>query len=106
MPERFVSDKERALIEKAKQFMPGGSLGNLFGRAIMAEGRGGRIWDISGNEYVDLLLGSGVWYFIAFEIFAVYGAEIRQGGGLVLAPILMLIFGVPHHGATLLRRAA
>jgi glutamate-1-semialdehyde 2,1-aminomutase len=59
LPERFVSDKERALIEKAKQFMPGGSLGNLFGRPIMAEGRGGRIWDTSGNEYVDFLLGSG-----------------------------------------------
>jgi tetratricopeptide (TPR) repeat protein len=51
----------------------------------------------------DLLLGCGLWYFVAFEIFAFYGADIRLGGGLVWAPILMLLFGVPHHGATLLR---
>ncbi len=55
------------------------------------------------GPFTDLLLGCGLWYFIAFEIFAVYGAEIRLGGGLVLAPLLMLMLGVPHHGATLLR---
>jgi len=25
---------------------------------IIASGRGGRVWDMSGNEYVDYLLGS------------------------------------------------
>lgn len=55
------------------------------------------------GPFTDLLLGCGLWYFAAFEIFAVYGAEIRLGGGLVLAPMLMLLLGVPHHGATLLR---
>ena len=51
----------------------------------------------------DLLLGCGLWYFVAFELFALYGREIRFGGGLLWAPILMMLFGVPHHGATLLR---
>ena len=59
MPERNVSDRERALIDKAKQFMPGGSLGNLFGGVIISEGYRGRVKDVSGNEYVDFLLGSG-----------------------------------------------
>lgn len=51
----------------------------------------------------DLLLGCGLWYFLAFAVLALYGSQIRLSGGLIWAPILMLIFGVPHHGATLLR---
>jgi hypothetical protein len=31
----------------------------------------------------DLLLGCGLWCFVAFEIFAAWGEEIRFGGGLV-----------------------
>ena len=59
MPERNASPKERELIEKARQYLPGGSLGNLYADMLIQEGRGGRVWDISGNEYVDYLLGSG-----------------------------------------------
>ena len=59
MPERKTSDRERALIEKAYRYLPGGSLGNVRTDLIIKEGRGGRIWDVSGNEYVDYLLGSG-----------------------------------------------
>jgi glutamate-1-semialdehyde 2,1-aminomutase len=36
-----------------------GSLGNLNSDIIIAKGRAGRVWDTSGHEYVDLLLGSG-----------------------------------------------
>ena len=43
--------------------MPGGSGGNTSFPAelkfLAREGRGGRIWDVSGNEYVDWLMGSG-----------------------------------------------
>jgi glutamate-1-semialdehyde 2,1-aminomutase len=53
------SDAERALIELARRVLPGGSFGNLAGDIVVREGRGGRVWDISGNEYVDFLLGSG-----------------------------------------------
>ena len=59
MPERTVSPKERELIEKAHQYLPGGSLGNLYSDLLIQEGQGGRVRDISGNEYVDFLLGSG-----------------------------------------------
>ena len=59
MPERVVSPKERELVEKAQQFLPGGSLGNTWSGLIIGEGKGGRVRDISGNEYVDFLIGSG-----------------------------------------------
>lgn len=53
------SERERALIETARRVLPGGSFGNMPGDLIIAEGFGGRVRDISGNEYVDFLLGSG-----------------------------------------------
>ena len=59
MAARRVSVEEQALIEKAHRFLPGGSLGNLPMDVVIREGRGSRIWDVSGNEYIDYLLGSG-----------------------------------------------
>ena len=59
MLERNVSDKERELLRKAQEYMPGGSNGNLYLDLIVKEGRGSHIWDVSGNEYIDYLLGSG-----------------------------------------------
>ena len=59
MATRKVSAEEQALIERAHRFLPGGSLGNLSMDVVIREGRGSRIWDVSGNEYVDYLLGSG-----------------------------------------------
>ncbi len=53
------SERERALIETARRVLPGGTFGNVPGDLVIAEGQGGRVRDISGNEYVDFLLGSG-----------------------------------------------
>jgi glutamate-1-semialdehyde 2,1-aminomutase len=50
---------ELALVEKAKRVLPGGTFGNFPGDVVIREGRGGRVWDESGKEYVDFLLGSG-----------------------------------------------
>jgi glutamate-1-semialdehyde 2,1-aminomutase len=52
-------DAELGLIEKAKRVLPGGTFGNFPGDVVIREGRGGRVWDESGKEYVDFLLGSG-----------------------------------------------
>jgi glutamate-1-semialdehyde 2,1-aminomutase len=52
-------DIEPGLIEKAKRVLPGGTFGNFPGDVVIREGRGGRVWDESGKEYVDFLLGSG-----------------------------------------------
>ena len=54
-----VGAREREVIERAHRAMPGGSNGNLYGDVVVRDGRGSRVWDISGNEYVDYLMGSG-----------------------------------------------
>jgi glutamate-1-semialdehyde 2,1-aminomutase len=53
------SEIERGLIEKARRVLPGGTFGNVPSGLVIREGRGGRVWDESGREYVDFLLGSG-----------------------------------------------
>ena len=59
MPGRSTSSKERELVKKAHRYLPGGGLGNLSRDIVIDHGSGGRVWDVSGNEYVDYLLGSG-----------------------------------------------
>ena len=63
MPELQRSDEERELLERAGHVLPGGTLGNLRladdYAFVVREGKGSRIWDISGNEYIDYVLGSG-----------------------------------------------
>ncbi len=41
------------------EYLAGGTLGNLVEDVILARGRGSRVWDVSGHEYIDYLLGSG-----------------------------------------------
>src|SRR6478752_1015110 len=47
------------LIEEAKRVLPGGTFGNMPAEVLLRTGKGGRIWDETGKEYVDFLLGSG-----------------------------------------------
>ena len=60
---RVRSPEERRLLELAAQCLPGGVLGSsrfpdelAF---VVRRGRGSRVWDVSGREYIDYLLGSG-----------------------------------------------
>ena len=48
------------LLDEAKRVLPGGSFGNMPAEVILRAGKGGRIWDENGKEYVDFLLGSEV----------------------------------------------
>ena len=61
MPDR--TPVERSLLEKAGRYLPGGNTGNLHFNPeqdfLIAGGKGSRVWDVSGNEYVDWLMGSG-----------------------------------------------
>ncbi|MDO9503120.1 aspartate aminotransferase family protein [Falsiroseomonas sp.] len=52
-------DLEQAWVARAKRVLPAGGFGNFPPEVILREGRGGRVWDIAGREYVDFLLGSG-----------------------------------------------
>lgn len=49
----------RQWIERAKAVLPAGGLGNFDPGIFIREGRGSRVWDEDGNEYVDYLIGSG-----------------------------------------------
>ncbi|MCY4366975.1 MAG: aminotransferase class III-fold pyridoxal phosphate-dependent enzyme [Chloroflexi bacterium] len=57
------SSREKELLEKAARYLPGGGSGNTnFPDSLnflAREGQGSHIWDVSGNEYVDWLMGSG-----------------------------------------------
>jgi glutamate-1-semialdehyde 2,1-aminomutase len=54
-----VDTIETDVFETAKRVLPGGTFGNFPGEVIIREGKGGRVWDENGKEYVDYLLGSG-----------------------------------------------
>ena len=56
------SAEEQELIALAKRVLPGGTFGNFAADVVIREGRGGHVWDVSGNEYIDYLLGSGPMY--------------------------------------------
>lgn len=57
------SDEEKRLLEKAARYLPGATLGNVRvppeSAFVIREGRGSKVYDFSGNEYIDYLLGSG-----------------------------------------------
>ena len=59
MTKQTSSEAERDLVETARRVLPGGGFGNVAHEIVVAEGRGGRVRDVSGKEYVDYLLGSG-----------------------------------------------
>ena len=46
-------------IARAKEALPGGGFGNFDPGIIIREGKGSRVWDEDGNEYIDYLIGSG-----------------------------------------------
>ncbi len=47
------------LIERARKVLPAGGFGNFDPGIVIREGRGSRVWDEDGNEYIDYLIGSG-----------------------------------------------
>ena len=57
------SAEETRLLELAARRLPGGVLGSArFAddqAFVIARGQGSRVWDVSGREYLDYLLGSG-----------------------------------------------
>ena len=47
------------LIDRANKVLPEGGFGNFDPDIFVREGRGSRVWDEEGNEYIDYLIGSG-----------------------------------------------
>lgn len=46
-------------VERASAVLPGGGFGNFDPSMVIREGRGARVWDEDGNQYIDYLIGSG-----------------------------------------------
>ena len=87
-------DPTNDLVETAKRVLPGGSFGNMPAEVILKEGKGGRIWDEAGKEYVDFLLGSGPM-FVGHahpEVTAAVQAQV---------PLGTTFFGNNRHGIAL-----
>lgn len=87
-------DPTNELVEQARRVLPGGSFGNMPAEVILKEGRGGRIFDEAGKEYVDFLLGSGPM-FIGHahpEVTAAVQAQV---------PLGTTFFGNNRHGIAL-----
>jgi glutamate-1-semialdehyde 2,1-aminomutase len=59
MTSPMKSEREAELREIARRVLPAGGFGNVSAEVVIREGKAGRVWDVSGNEYVDFLLGSG-----------------------------------------------
>jgi glutamate-1-semialdehyde 2,1-aminomutase len=56
------TEQEQQLLDRAMAFLPACALTStmsLDSAIVVARGEGPRIWDLSGNEYLDYLLGSG-----------------------------------------------
>lgn len=50
---------QESWIERAQTVLPAGGFGNFDPGIIIREGKGARVWDEDGNEYIDYLIGSG-----------------------------------------------
>ena len=59
MDVQTAAQPEDDIIATARRVLPGGTFGNMPAEVVLKEGKGGRIWDEAGREYVDFLLGSG-----------------------------------------------
>ena len=59
----FDSNREAELLAKASRIFPGSNTGNpILGAErvlVLTKGKGPRVWDAAGNEYIDYLMGSG-----------------------------------------------
>jgi len=88
------ADGERALVEMAHRVLPAGNFGNFASDIVIREGKGAHVWDVTGKEYVDYLLGSGPM-FIGHahpEVTAAVQAQV---------PLGTTFFGNNRHGIAL-----
>ena len=44
-------------IERARSVLPAAGFGNFDPNVILKKGKGSRVWDEDGNEFLDLLIG-------------------------------------------------
>ncbi len=79
--EALKDGKDGDLTARAAKVLPAGGFGNFDPSIVISEGRGGRVWDENGREYIDYLIGSGPMLIGHGhpEIIEVVEAQIRRG---------------------------
>ncbi|MBS0243508.1 MAG: aminotransferase class III-fold pyridoxal phosphate-dependent enzyme, partial [Proteobacteria bacterium] len=81
MQQRVVNTSEASLVSTAKTVLPAGTFGNTMLDIVIERGLAGHVWDVSGNEYIDYLLGSGpmVVGHCHPEVNAAVAAQLAKG---------------------------
>jgi len=54
-----ASISQTSWAERARTTLPAGGFGNFDPGIFIEKGKGSRVWDADGNEYIDYLIGSG-----------------------------------------------
>lgn len=57
--ETSATPAQAGWVDRAGKVLPAGGFGNYDPSIVIARGKGARVWDEDGNDYVDLLIGSG-----------------------------------------------
>ncbi len=52
-------NENSAIRERASKVLPAGGFGNYDPGVFISHGKGSRVWDTEGREYIDFLIGSG-----------------------------------------------
>ncbi len=58
-PSPAIGHSQADWIARAHEVLPAGGFGNFDPGIIIKEGKGSRVWDEDGREYIDYLIGSG-----------------------------------------------
>lgn len=86
-PTSFATSRSSELAQSARSVLPGGVNSNvrLLGEPVLFEyGKGARLVDVDGNEYVDYLLGQGPNFLghAPDRVLEAVEAATRHGNGL------------------------
>ena len=59
MTDQSLSENKSALQSRAERVLPAGGFGNFDADIFITKGKGSRVWDADGREFIDYLIGSG-----------------------------------------------
>ena len=59
MSDGFIQEGQQHWRDRAKAILPAGSFGNYDPSFFASRGKGSRVWDEDGNEFIDYLISSG-----------------------------------------------
>ena len=81
MSSTSLNTSQHEWVARAEKVLPAGGFGNFDPSIVIREGRGARVWDEDGKEYIDYLLGSGPMLLGHGhpEVVAAVEAQLKKG---------------------------